>query len=87
MAPGDKVSYKVGAAALYEELGQPCMPIACIVGLFWGRLGIYKKPGKAIIEFLPVIMPGLERDTFLSTLELTIETRSNELMNEVTSYI
>jgi hypothetical protein len=32
-------------------------------------------------------MPGLDRDTFLSTLEETIETRSNELMNEVTTDI
>ena len=87
VAPGDKVAYKVGAAALYEQLGQPCMPIACNVGLFWGRLGIYKKPGKATIEFLPLIMPGLDRDTFLSTLEETIETRSNELMIEVTTDI
>lgn len=83
VTPGDKVSYKVGAAALYEELGQPCMPVACNVGLFWGRLGIYKKPGKATIEFLPAIMPGLDRDTFLCKLEETIERRSNDLMNEV----
>ena len=58
VAPGDKVPYKVGAAALYEELGQPCIPVACNVGLFWGRLGILKKPGTATIEFLPPIMPG-----------------------------
>ncbi len=83
VTPGDKVPYKVGAAALYEELGQPCMPVACNVGLFWGRLGIYKKSGKATIEFLPVIMPGLNRNTFLSKLEETIERRSNDLMNEV----
>tara|TARA_Y100000589_G_scaffold274865_1_gene268769 strand:+ start:472 stop:1209 length:738 start_codon:yes stop_codon:yes gene_type:complete len=83
VTPGDQVSYKVGAAILYEELGQPCMPVACNVGLFWGRLGIYKKSGKATIEFLPVIMPGLDRNIFLSKLEETIERRSNDLMNEV----
>ena len=83
VAPGDKVPYKVGAAALYEELGQPCMPVACNVGLFWGRLGIFKKPGKATIEFLPPIMPGLDRETFLSKLEETIEKGSNDLMAEV----
>jgi len=83
VAPGDKVPYKVGAAALYEELGQPCMPVACNVGLFWGRLGILKKPGTATIEFLPPIMPGLDRETFLSKLEETIETRSTDLMAEV----
>ncbi len=83
VVPGDKVPYKVGAAALYEELGQPCMPVACNVGLFWGRLGIFKKPGTATIEFLPPIMPGLDRETFLSKLEETIEKGSNDLMAEV----
>jgi len=83
VAPGDKVPYKVGAAALYEELGQSCMPVACNVGLFWGRLGIFKKPGTATIEFLPPILPGLDRETFLSKLEETIEKGSNDLMAEV----
>jgi len=82
IAPGVQAPYKVGAAVLYEETGQRCLPVACNVGLFWGRLGIFKKPGTAVIEFLPMIESGLSRNEFLETLEKTIETASNTLMQE-----
>lgn len=82
VAPGAKLPYKVGSAVLYAETGQTCIPAATNVGVFWPRLGIYRKPGLAVVEFLDPIPPGLEREAFLAQLEQVVETRSNELMAE-----
>lgn len=82
IAPGVKAPFKVGTAILYEQTGQPCVPAATNVGLFWPRKGIYRKPGLAVVEFLPVIQPGLEKYAFLEKLEAEVETASNALMKE-----
>ncbi|KNG94397.1 lysophospholipid acyltransferase family protein [Pseudaestuariivita atlantica] len=82
VAPGAKLPYKVGTAVLYEETGQTVVPAATNVGVFWPRLGIYRKPGLAVVEFLDPIPPGMEKEPFLAHLEQVVETRSNELMRE-----
>ncbi|MEO0381183.1 MAG: lysophospholipid acyltransferase family protein [Pseudomonadota bacterium] len=82
IAPGVKAPYKVGTAVLYEQLGQPCVPVAINVGVFWPRKGMWRKPGIAVVEFLPAIEPGMEKDAFLAHLEESVETRSNALMRE-----
>lgn len=82
IAPGVNAPYKVGTALLYEQTGQPCVPAATNVGLFWPRKGIYRKPGLAVVEFLPRIEPGLGRDAFLARLQNEVETASNALMKE-----
>lgn len=82
VAPGVKAPYKVGTFALYEQLGQPCVPVATNVGVFWPRHGILRKPGLAVVEFLPQIPPGLDRDSFMSRLETEVETASDRLMAE-----
>ncbi len=82
VAPGVHKPYKVGTAVLYEQLGQPCMPVATNVGVFWPRKGIWRKPGLAVVEFLDPIEPGMEREAFLEHLEDVVETRSNALMKE-----
>ena len=82
IAPGVKAPYKVGTAVLYEQLNQPCVPVAANVGLFWPKRGIYRKPGTAVIEFLKPIPPGLPRAQFLALLEKRIETASNKLNEE-----
>lgn len=82
VAPGTHKPYKVGTAALYEQLGQTCVPAATNVGVFWPRKGIYRKPGLAVVEFLPPIPPGLGRDAFMQRLEAQVETASNRLMAE-----
>lgn len=81
-APGTHLPYKKGTAALYAQLGQPCIPVATNVGVFWPRHGIYRKPGVAVIEFLPAIPPGLSSDAFMTQLETSIEAASNRLMAE-----
>ncbi len=82
VAPGAMLSYKLGAALLYEQLGQPCIPAATNVGLFWPKHGILRQPGLAVIEFLPPINPGLSVTDFTKQLETRIETASNALMAE-----
>lgn len=82
VAPGKYLSYKIGTAILYEETGQPCVPAATNVGIFWPRTGIMRKPGLAVVEFLDPILPGVERGTFMTRLEEVIEAASNELMRE-----
>jgi len=82
VAPGVKKPYKVGAGVLYEELGQTCVPAATNVGVFWPRTGIYRKPGLAVVEFLPEIAPGLPRDAFMKRLEADVEGASDRLMRE-----
>ena len=82
VAPGAKVPYKVGTAALYEQLSQPCVPAATNAGYFWPRRGLYRRPGLAVVEFLDPIHPGLERDAFMSQLEEVVETASDRLLSE-----
>ena len=82
VAPGVKAPYKVGTAVLYEQLGQPCVPVATNVGIFWPRKGIIRRPGHAVVEFLPPMPDGMDRDAFLAALENTVEARSNALMVE-----
>ena len=82
IAPGVIAPYKAGSGALYRELGQDCVPVACNVGVFWPRHGFYRKPGLAVIEFLPRIPKGLPVDQFMARLEAEVEARSNQLMAE-----
>ena len=80
--PGVKMPYKVGAAVLYDRLGQTCYPVATNIGVFWARRSPVRKPGVAVLEFMDPIPPGLPIKEFLPLLEETIETRSDELMAE-----
>ena len=82
VAPQASVPYKIGTGLIYEQSGQPCVPAATNVGVFWPRHGVYRKPGLAVVEFLPVIAPGLDTRTFTIMLEREVETASNALMAE-----
>ncbi|MEJ6395710.1 lysophospholipid acyltransferase family protein [Gymnodinialimonas sp. 2305UL16-5] len=83
IAPGVDAPYKVGTGALYEQLGQPCIPVSTNVGVFWPKHGLLRKPGTAVVEFLPAIAPGLGKQEFMAKLETEIETASNALLTEV----
>ena len=80
--PGKKMPYKVGTAVLYEQLGQPCVPVATNVGVLWPKRGMLRKPGTAVVEFLPVMEPGMSKESFMTELEEAVETRSDALMAE-----
>src|SRR6202046_5382404 len=80
--PGAPPKYKQGAAALYVETGVACLPVAVNTGLFWRRHGFLRRPGVAVIEYLPVIAPGLGRAEFSKRLLSTIETACGRLNAE-----
>ncbi|MEM7631251.1 MAG: lysophospholipid acyltransferase family protein [Pseudomonadota bacterium] len=83
VAPGIRAPYKVGTAVLYEQLGQPCVPVATNVGVLWPRTGLRRSPGVAVVEFLPPMAQGMDRETFMAQLEETVEARSDALMAEL----
>lgn len=76
-APPD---YKPGVAALYRDLGLPCVPIALSTGLVWSAHGLIRRPGRASIRFLEPIPAGLSRDDFMRELERRIETETAALI-------
>lgn len=80
VTPGHTAPYKVGTALLYQQMGQPCHPVATNIGMFWPKLGVMRKRGTAVVEFLDPIQQGLKNADFMAQLELRIETRSNMLM-------
>lgn len=82
VAPGVVRPYKVGTGLLYEQLGQPCVPVGTNVGVFWPKRSILRKPGVAVVEFLPRIEPGLRVTEFMARLEAEVEESSNRLMAE-----
>lgn len=82
VAPGVSRPYKVGTGLLYEQLGQPCVPVAANVGLFWPKRSLLRTPGLAVVEFLPRIEPGLPVSEFMHKLEQSVEEHSNRLMAE-----
>ncbi len=82
VGPGVFAPYKVGTAALYGQMNQPCVPVATNIGVFWPKRGVYRKPGNAVVEFLPPIAPGLDNAAFLERLEGDIEENSNRLNKE-----
>lgn len=82
-APGDaSVPYQPGAAALYQGLNLPLVPAAVNSGLYWGRRRFLKRPGTAVISFLPPIAPGLPRRAVMAELESRIEAATAALQRE-----
>jgi 1-acyl-sn-glycerol-3-phosphate acyltransferase len=81
-APGAPPAYKSGVAYVYEKTGVPCLPVALNAGLFWPRRRFLRFPGTIVVEFLPVIGPGMQRDAFLQELERRIETATDRLVAE-----
>ncbi|MGC1496902.1 MAG: lysophospholipid acyltransferase family protein [Sulfitobacter sp.] len=82
VAPGAKAPYKAGTAALYEQMGKPCVPVATNAGYFWPRRGLYRRPGVAVVEFLDPIAPGLSKEAFMKELESKVEAASDALLHD-----
>lgn len=81
--PGAVPNYHPGTVALYSFLNTPVVPVALNSGYYWGKDAFLKRPGKIIIEFLPPIAPGMDKETFSTALQTTIETASQKLLEEV----
>lgn len=84
--PGVAGEYHSGVAMLYASCGVPVVPVALNSGLFWGRNAFFRRPGRIILEFLPAIPPGLDRKTFMGTLQDRIETACRSLEAEAISH-
>jgi 1-acyl-sn-glycerol-3-phosphate acyltransferase len=80
VAPGAMLPYKIGTGVLYREMGQDCVPVATNIGVFWPKRSLMRKPGLAVVEFLPAIAPGMPVDAFMARIEAEIEGHSNRLM-------
>lgn len=80
--PGAERPYKIGTAVLYQELQQACIPVATNIGVFWPKRAVMRRPGTAVVEFLPRIPAGLEKPDFMQRLENQVEGASNRLMRE-----
>lgn len=77
-----RLEYKPGIAALYNQLGVGCIPVALNSGLFWPRRKFLRPPGTIVLEFLPPIAPGLRRAEFMAALETRIEAATAKLIAE-----
>jgi len=81
-APDDPPDYKPGVAAVYSQLGVPCVPFGLNAGLFWPRRKFMRYPGTIVVEFCPAIPAGLPRKEFQMRLQTAIETTSQKLLIE-----
>ena len=79
---GAPPAYKYGVTHLYTTLTTRVVPVALNTGLFWPRRSFLRYPGVAIIEFLPVIEPGLSREEFSQRLEDAVEDGVRALVDE-----
>lgn len=82
VAVGRHESYKPGVAALYRQLGVPCVPIALTSGLCWPSSGYGYRPGRILLEILDPIPPGRDRAAFMAELESRIEGETDRLIAE-----
>lgn len=79
---GAPPAYKYGVTHLYTTLDARVTPVALNTGLFWPRRSFLRNPGTAIIEFLPVIEPGLSKEEFSRRLEDVVEDGVRALVDE-----
>lgn len=82
VAPGAHVRYRPGAGAIYARHAMPCVPAATNSGCFWGRRSLLRRPGVAVVEFLPVIPPGLPAQAMMAEIEARVEAASDALIAE-----
>ena len=79
--PGAPPDYKPGVAALYRDLGVPCVLMATNSGEHWPAHGLDFRPGLVVFEFLEPIPAGLKRAAFMQQLQARIETASTALLS------
>ncbi len=79
---GAPAAYKRGIVHLYCDTGAHVMPVALNSGVFWPRRSFIIRPGTVVINFLPVIAPGLGAQEFFDKLKNSIEEASDGLIAE-----
>ncbi len=81
---GERFRYKTGVWHMYANFGLPVVPVATNLGLFAPQEHFIKCPGRATLQFLDPIPPGLARTEFMQRLEAVIESASDRLIAEAT---
>lgn len=84
--PGEHHRYRLGIWAMYDTHKVPVVPAATNLGCFWEQTNFRKIPGRATVHYLPAIQPGLDKATFMRTLEERIETRTRELFQDAKGF-
>lgn len=82
VTPGVRAPWRPGVSVLYAAAGEPCVPAATNAGVFWPRKGVARRPGTAVLEFLPAIPPGLGGAALLARLRGEVEAASEALLEE-----
>ena len=84
---GEKTKYQPGYAVMYDQFKLPISPVAINTGVYWPKSRWKKTAGCSVIEFLPVIEPGLSMRQCLKQVKTSIETKSAELYEEAIGQI
>lgn len=79
---GEKKPYRKGVWHLYDALECPVVPVATNLGLCWPQQEWRKNKGKVVVEFLPAIAPGEDKECFMADLETRVEAQSVALLHE-----
>jgi len=73
--------YRKGVWHLQKDFNCPVIPVANTLGQRWNQSDWTKYPGKAVIEYMEPIPPGMDKDSFMALLQDRIESRSLELLD------
>jgi 1-acyl-sn-glycerol-3-phosphate acyltransferase len=85
LAPvGVRFKYHAGVYHMARDLGMAVVPVASSLGLFWSQEEWAKRPGTAVLEFLPPITAGNDEDAFMTALETAVEDCTARLIAEAT---
>ena len=77
--PDERTSFKKGATRIYQELNIACQPVAINSGYVWPKKGIKNSHRTITISILTPIISGLEKESFLQSLESKIYNELNIL--------
>ena len=85
-SPGTHHRYRYGIWEMYRTHNVPVVPAATNLGCFWEKQSFQKTPGKAVVEYLQPIQPGLSRSEFMERLETSIESSTRRLFREAKGF-
>ncbi len=74
--------YKIGVVRIQEATQLPIIPLAMNTGIFYRKHSWCKKPGRVVFEFLPPIAPGDNASDILKSIEMQVEEKTSQLMEE-----
>ena len=83
-APGTHHRYRSGVWHMMNTFDMPVVPVATNLGCFWQEERFEKRPGTAVLEFLPALYPPIGKEAFMEQLRMAVETHSQALIAEAT---